>query len=59
MVLVIDMFITPSTPDDTDSEQQEPDRFIAEIEDAADREWAEEEASRLPVLGTGTKKIIM
>lgn len=31
--------------EDEDSEQEELDRFIAEIEDAADKEWAEEEAA--------------
>lgn len=36
--------ISPSKPPD-DSDQEELDRFIAEIEDAADREWAEEEAA--------------
>ncbi|OWM71503.1 hypothetical protein CDL15_Pgr005690 [Punica granatum] len=36
--------ISPSEPAD-DSDQEELDKFIAEIEDAADREWAEEEAA--------------
>ncbi|KAL3629177.1 CRM-domain containing factor cfm9, mitochondrial [Castilleja foliolosa] len=31
--------------DDDDSDQEELDRFIAEIEDAADKEWEEEEAA--------------
>ncbi|KAK4782947.1 hypothetical protein SAY86_007321 [Trapa natans] len=36
--------ISPSEPPD-ESDQEELDRFISEIEDAADREWAEEEAA--------------
>lgn len=42
---------TNDMPDDVpdlpseDSDQEELDRFIAEIEDAADQEWAEEEAA--------------
>ncbi|KAK4754873.1 hypothetical protein SAY87_008630 [Trapa incisa] len=36
--------IYPSEPPD-ESDQEELDRFISEIEDAADREWAEEEAA--------------
>lgn len=35
----------PDTPPSDDSDQEELDRFIAEIEDAADHEWAEEEAA--------------
>ncbi|CAL5368289.1 unnamed protein product [Camellia sinensis] len=34
-----------------DSDQEELDRFIAEIEDAADKEWAEEEAAEKEELG--------
>ncbi|XP_073038259.1 uncharacterized protein [Primulina eburnea] len=34
----------PQDPED-DSDQEELDRFIAEIEDAADKEWAAEEAA--------------
>ncbi|GLT65104.1 hypothetical protein SLA2020_375560 [Shorea laevis] len=34
-----------------DSDQEDLDKFIAEIEDAADREWAEEEAAEEKELG--------
>ncbi|XP_010425532.1 PREDICTED: uncharacterized CRM domain-containing protein At3g25440, chloroplastic-like [Camelina sativa] len=34
-----------SEPGDEDSDQEELDRFIAEIEEAADKEWEEEEAA--------------
>ncbi|XP_057984042.1 CRM-domain containing factor CFM9, mitochondrial [Malania oleifera] len=34
-----------------DSDQEELDRYIAEIEDAADKEWAEEEAAEKEELG--------
>ncbi|CAH8360887.1 unnamed protein product [Eruca vesicaria subsp. sativa] len=34
-----------SEPADEDSDQEELDRFISEIEDAADKEWEEEEAA--------------
>ncbi|KAK9677822.1 hypothetical protein RND81_11G169700 [Saponaria officinalis] len=34
-----------------DSDQEELDKFIAEIEDAADKEWAEEEAAEKEELG--------
>ncbi|KAH9626122.1 hypothetical protein KSS87_016022 [Heliosperma pusillum] len=34
-----------------DSDQEELDKFIAEIEDAADREWAEEEAAEEEEVG--------
>ncbi|KAF8088407.1 hypothetical protein N665_0543s0017 [Sinapis alba] len=34
-----------SEPVDEDSDQEELDRFIAEIEEAADKEWEEEEAA--------------
>lgn len=34
-----------------DSDQEELDRFIAEIEDAADKEWAEEEAAEKEEFG--------
>ncbi|KAI5651162.1 hypothetical protein M9H77_37167 [Catharanthus roseus] len=36
---------------DEDSDQEELDRFIAEIEDAADKEWAIEEAAEKEELG--------
>ncbi|KAL6518793.1 CRM-domain containing factor cfm9, mitochondrial [Orobanche hederae] len=35
----------PQDDGDEESDQEELDRFIAEIEDAADKEWAEEEAA--------------
>ncbi|GAA0174912.1 RNA splicing factor [Lithospermum erythrorhizon] len=36
---------------DDDSDQEELDRFIAEIEESADKEWAEEEAAEKEELG--------
>ncbi|GKV37186.1 hypothetical protein SLEP1_g45243 [Rubroshorea leprosula] len=45
------MNMSLSEPPD-DSDQEDLDKFIAEIEDAADREWAEEEAAEERELGT-------
>ncbi|XP_071724459.1 CRM-domain containing factor CFM9, mitochondrial-like [Rutidosis leptorrhynchoides] len=38
-------------PPESDSDQEELDQFIAEIEGAADKEWAEEEAAEKEELG--------
>ncbi|XP_050224672.1 CRM-domain containing factor CFM9, mitochondrial [Mercurialis annua] len=38
-------------PDPGESDQEELDKFIAEIEDAADKEWAEEEAKEQEEFG--------
>ncbi|CAN8266186.1 unnamed protein product [Cochlearia groenlandica] len=40
-----------SEPGDEDSDQEELEKFIAEIEDAADKEWEEEEAAELEETG--------
>ncbi|KAL8475371.1 hypothetical protein ACS0TY_028154 [Phlomoides rotata] len=41
----------PPQDAEDDSDQEELDRFIAEIEDAADKEWAEEEAAEKEEFG--------
>uniref|UniRef100_A0A7N0ZRU2 CRM domain-containing protein n=1 Tax=Kalanchoe fedtschenkoi TaxID=63787 RepID=A0A7N0ZRU2_KALFE len=43
-------FLEHTEPGD-DSDQEELDKFIADIEDAADKEWAEEEAAEKEELG--------
>ncbi|GLU02127.1 hypothetical protein SLE2022_193940 [Rubroshorea leprosula] len=48
VVPITDMSLS-EPPDDSD--QEDLDNFIAEIEDAADREWAEEEAAEEKELG--------
>lgn len=40
-----------SEPQDDDSDQEDLDRFIADIEEAADKEWVEEEAAEQEELG--------
>ncbi|CAH2045160.1 unnamed protein product [Thlaspi arvense] len=42
---VVNTEVSEPEPGDEDSDQEELDRFIAEIEDAADKEWEEEEAA--------------